>query len=238
MTTRAERKRQRYAEDPDYRSRVLATNHRYSTAHKEEIAAKARHKWATDADFRERGLAASRARDSHADKLKQVYGLSTADYNAMLRQQNGACAICRRTSAERLCVDHCHKTNRVRGLLCRKCNTGLGCYGDDPERIAAAIAYLQAKAGKVGSPRGRTAPAKTSAIPRCSAVPASPAPGARDAGQRLPLPALTSPRPAAAIALYCDPPPSEAFFEPPQRAPVPAAAAAGQGTTGFEMAEA
>jgi hypothetical protein len=150
MTTRAERKRQRYAEDPEYRSRVLATNHRYSTAHKEEIAAKARHKWATDAEFRERGLAASRARDSHADKLKQTYGLSTADYNAMLRQQNGACAICRRTSAERLCVDHCHKTNRVRGLLCRKCNTGLGCYGDDPERIEAAIAYLQARGRNAG----------------------------------------------------------------------------------------
>jgi hypothetical protein len=174
MSARTERKRQRYAEDPEYRSRVLATNHRYSTAHKEEIAAKARHKWATDAEFREKGLAASRARDSHADKLKQVYGLSTADYNAMLRQQNGACAICRRTSAERLCVDHCHKTNRVRGLLCRKCNTGLGCYGDDPDRIEAAIAYLQAKARTVGSARGRTARAETSAIPGCSAVPASP----------------------------------------------------------------
>jgi hypothetical protein len=176
-----------------------------------------------DAEFREKGLAASRARDSHADKLKQTYGLSTADYNAMLRQQNGACAICRQKSAERLCVDHCHKTRRVRGLLCRKCNTGLGCYGDDPERIAAAIAYLQARGGNAGRAKDQAAPAKTPAIPR-----RSPAQGA-----------LTSPRPAAAIALYCDPPPSEAFFEPLQRAPVPAAAAAaGQGTTGFEMAEA
>jgi hypothetical protein len=186
MSARNERKRQRYAEDPEYRSRVLATNHRYSTAHKEEIAAKARHKWATDADFRERGLAASRARDSHADKLKQVYGLSTADYNAMLRRQNGACAICRQKSAERLCVDHCHKTNRVRGLLCRKCNTGLGCFGDDPERIEAAIAYLQARGGNAGR---EAAPAKTSPIPRRSAVPASPALHARDETAPLRLPA-------------------------------------------------
>jgi hypothetical protein len=118
-----------------------------------------------DAEFREKGLAASRARDSHADKLKQTYGLSTADYNAMLRQQNGACAICRQKSAERLCVDHCHKTRRVRGLLCRKCNTGLGCYGDDPERIAAAIAYLQARGGNAGRAKDQARAGKNAGHP-------------------------------------------------------------------------
>src|SRR5262249_60394432 len=113
MSPRSERNKQRYAEDPDYRARILASNLRYATAHKEEIAEKARIKWATDPEFRAKGLAASRARDSRADSLKQLYGLSLQDYDAMLRAQNGGCAICRRKSGKkRLCGDHCHRTNR------------------------------------------------------------------------------------------------------------------------------
>ena len=87
MSPRSERQKQRYAEDPKYRARILASNLRYSTTHKEEIAAKARDKWATDPAFRAKGLAAACARDSRADKLKQLYGLSTHDHDAMLRAE-------------------------------------------------------------------------------------------------------------------------------------------------------
>lgn len=65
----------------------------------------------------------------------------------MLAAQDGKCLICRRTnpdSAKPLAVDHCHATNRVRGLLCHKCNTGLGSFDDNPELLVGAIAYLQA----------------------------------------------------------------------------------------------
>jgi Recombination endonuclease VII len=69
------------------------------------------------------------------------------DYRRMLSKQNGACAICKQVFQETLAVDHCHTTGKVRGLLCRKCNTGLGNYGDDPGRLREAAAYLEASRG-------------------------------------------------------------------------------------------
>jgi hypothetical protein len=98
----------------------------------------------------------------------------------MLRAQNGACAICKRKSAEKsagkLCVDHCHARDHVRGLLCRKCNLGLGCFRDDPARIRSAIAYRKANGAAVRQVLGRAPqPQPAPAKPR-RAVPLSPVP--------------------------------------------------------------
>jgi hypothetical protein len=63
----------------------------------------------------------------------------------MLQQQNGLCAICKKTETGKtsnLCVDHCHKTGKVRGLLCNNCNKGLGLFKDNPEVLLNASAYL------------------------------------------------------------------------------------------------
>jgi hypothetical protein len=86
-------------------------------------------RWALEPDYRD----AERARR---------YGLSLADYRALEQRQGHACAICRKATRE-LCIDHCHFTGRVRGLLCRSCNSALGFCADDPRLLRAALAYLQ-----------------------------------------------------------------------------------------------
>lgn len=67
-------------------------------------------------------------------------------YDGMYVAQNGCCVICGRHQSEfrkRLCIDHCHKTNKIRGLLCINCNTGLGHFKDNPQILANAIEYLK-----------------------------------------------------------------------------------------------
>jgi hypothetical protein len=88
---------------------------------------------------RRTGLRSERNRTHY--HLRQ-YGISAAEYDALLKKQNGACAICRRRSKERLCVDHCHWTGMIRGLLCRRCNLALGMLKDDQGSLIAAVAYL------------------------------------------------------------------------------------------------
>ena len=74
--------------------------------------------------------------------LRHEYGLTIEAYQAMKSGQGDVCAICRHPF-DPLNVDHCHDTGRVRGLLCRGCNIGLGAFKDRPERLAAAISYLR-----------------------------------------------------------------------------------------------
>lgn len=84
-------------------------------------------------------------------RLKRTYGISTDDYIKMWKQQDGKCAICEsRESAIRkesgvsydLCVDHCHKTGKVRKLLCQSCNTGIGQLKDNPDLMLKAAKYI------------------------------------------------------------------------------------------------
>jgi hypothetical protein len=78
-------------------------------------------------------------------RLKKSYGISRQEYDAFLARQNNGCAICDQVHSEtkRLCVDHCHATGKVRGLLCNSCNLGLGKLGDTIEAIERAAAYLR-----------------------------------------------------------------------------------------------
>src|SRR5689334_6819967 len=61
----------------------------------------------------------------HGKHLKGTYGITLEEYQAMLEEQEHVCAICGGTDTKRLSVDHCHITEKIRGLLCRKCNSGL-----------------------------------------------------------------------------------------------------------------
>lgn len=70
------------------------------------------------------------------------HGLSATDYWEMVKRSNGLCAICD-GKMKKICVDHDHKTGKVRGLLCHPCNVVLGLMKDEPQRFERAAAYLR-----------------------------------------------------------------------------------------------
>jgi hypothetical protein len=80
--------------------------------------------------------------------LKNRYGITANEYDLMVSEQNGKCAICNTNTAggrgagSRLAVDHDHTTGQVRGLLCSMCNQGIGMFKDDTELLRKAIDYL------------------------------------------------------------------------------------------------
>jgi hypothetical protein len=79
-----------------------------------------------------------------AHYLKSKFGLSVAEYDTMLAEQGGVCAICRAPEdGKRLAVDHCHTTGAVRGLLCQRCNRGIGHFAESAERLRAAANYVE-----------------------------------------------------------------------------------------------
>ncbi len=80
--------------------------------------------------------------------LMKNFGLTVEEYDKMV-EDSGGCEICGLTQEEslkidnrRLCVDHCHITGKIRGILCSKCNTALGKFKDSPQILQIAINYL------------------------------------------------------------------------------------------------
>jgi hypothetical protein len=91
--------------------------------------------------------------------LRAQYRITLEQYDAMFKAQDGRCATCNVDISGKQCahVDHCHTTERVRGILCPNCNRALGMVGDNPAILQALIEYLQ----------------KHSAIPRIPKMPVS-----------------------------------------------------------------
>lgn len=81
-------------------------------------------------------------RGVHRINIKRLYGLSLEDWDRMVIQQGGRCAICN-LPAPALNVDHCHVSGTVRGLLCELCNKGLGLFKDNPAYLLEAVQYLR-----------------------------------------------------------------------------------------------
>jgi hypothetical protein len=79
--------------------------------------------------------------------LKTSYGISLDEFNVMLKNQQHKCAICECDETEaysqKLYVDHCHVTKKIRGLLCHSCNVAIGNFKDSTENLKKAIAYLE-----------------------------------------------------------------------------------------------
>lgn len=80
-------------------------------------------------------------------KLKMTYGITPKQYDAMLIKQNSKCAICAAKKpggrTKMFFIDHCHNNGNIRGLLCMRCNTGLGLFLDNPKFLLSAVSYLK-----------------------------------------------------------------------------------------------
>lgn len=86
--------------------------------------------------------------------IKKAYGLDWESYLSMMTEQNGQCAICSvdfdmshrpngGTVPRSACVDHCHSTGKVRGILCSSCNIALGFFRDNVDIMKKAIQYIK-----------------------------------------------------------------------------------------------
>ena len=75
-------------------------------------------------------------------QLRHSYGISLEEYDKVYTSQNGKCFICSEPH-ETLFVDHCHTTKKVRSLLCRHCNLGIGFFKDNVRLLKEAIKYLE-----------------------------------------------------------------------------------------------
>lgn len=82
--------------------------------------------------------------------LKKKYGITVDAWDELLMAQAGRCAVCLEPMLDPH-VDHDHSDGRIRGLLCSPCNTGLGQFGDDPDRLRRAAHYLTTASRAGGS---------------------------------------------------------------------------------------
>lgn len=111
-----------------------AKNQAYREANRERENARSRQWFIDNPDYRA----------NH--RLKKRYGITLAQKSEMLIEQNGCCAICKSPDARSGTgwhLDHCHDSNKVRGVLCAPCNIMLGGARDNVETLARAITYLK-----------------------------------------------------------------------------------------------
>jgi hypothetical protein len=125
-------------------------NKKYYAEHKEEqteykrnwyLKNQERRKLRASEIYHSKGISVKRQ-----NNLMANYNLSLEGYNKLFQVQSGCCAICKRHQSEfkkALCVDHDHKTGKIRGLLCQKCNQGLGLFNDNVLLLREAILFLE-----------------------------------------------------------------------------------------------
>ncbi len=133
----------KYARKPESRKRNTVNMARWRRENPERVKASLRRRREADPE-------GWRLRHRNA-KLKVNYGITLADYDRMLDEQKGVCAICGGAQDKafpwRLAVDHDKQTGKVRALLCSKCNMGIGSFDHDLAKLRAAISYLHKHKG-------------------------------------------------------------------------------------------
>lgn len=147
------KRREDLRDDPaaaaEYYAGKRAASKRYYDANRDKEADRQRRYVAANPEKRretKRRYMAAKPETDRAWKLSWFYGMTLEDYERLLAAQGNACAICKTDAGTqshgRLQVDHCHSTGEVRGLLCGRCNRGLGMFSDSPDALKAALRYL------------------------------------------------------------------------------------------------
>ena len=131
------------SECPEDNPQPLTNFHKQSTG---KLGVRSRCRTCHNQDMRE--YERERGPEWRRKKTLQRYGITPEDYNRMLEEQEGKCAICQSTDSEHpitelLVVDHCHLTGKVRGLLCNTCNRGIGFMREETDRLLNAAVYLE-----------------------------------------------------------------------------------------------
>jgi len=136
---------------PEVKDRRKDIQKKYAKENKEKIAAY--HKvWGKEyhqrPEIKERDRIYNQTpeRKKYLWEKKGIKGMTIDKFNEMYEEQNGCCGICGRHQNEfkvKLSVDHCHKTEKIRGLLCHHCNKVLGMLKDDINTLYSAIDYLK-----------------------------------------------------------------------------------------------
>lgn len=134
--------------DPDRYATHSAKRQEYRRVNRQAISLRNREKYCNEDEI----ARAKRQISAYRVKLRNAFGMTFEQYEALEAQQKGLCAICNKPedelshkakSVRRLSVDHDHKSGRVRGLLCRACNCGIGLLNDDPAILTNAIEYIK-----------------------------------------------------------------------------------------------
>ncbi len=94
-----------------------------------------------DPAFREKTARKAREHARQGNWRRNRYGVTKDWYNGECEKRDNKCDICRR-KVNALGVDHCHVSGEIRGLLCHKCNSGIGLLGDGLNGICDALSYL------------------------------------------------------------------------------------------------
>lgn len=134
-----------YQENKEY---VDKQNKKYYEENKKEVVAYKKEWYNDNKDkilkMRKKRYNLTPEEQKRNSRLKQ-YGINFEDYDRMFIEQNGCCAICGKHQTKEkksLHVDHNHKTGKIRGLLCQKCNHGVGLFNDNLDLLKKAIEYL------------------------------------------------------------------------------------------------
>lgn len=119
------------AQNPD---RFKTSLKKYYSTHRDQICAQQRERYAADPLYRAKHRAGNR---------QYLYGIDSEEYTSLCAAQNKRCAICQ-IDPKTLVVDHIHdETRRIRGLLCRNCNSALGLFKESPEILCSALEYIR-----------------------------------------------------------------------------------------------